>query len=324
MSRNSYADHPKETAGPQQEFSPSVLTAIITHNGAAELSGTLEALRGAASWPCPVFIVDNASKDRTVDLLEKFAYPGLELLSLERNAGVAGALNVALEKAGDASAKWLFILDQDSRCSPGCLDVLFREAESLHESDRRTGAVCPVARSRKFPENIHMPYRWNGTRLTPVEFGEAEALEIDSTITSGTMYLVKALEDVGGFKEKYFIDFVDHECHLRMRSAGWKIYWIRRAALAHSLGKHQEMTPEGLWIEHEPWRYYYMMRNMIDGHHSFGGYKAVFAFLRDALRHARMLRRYGRSSNKCIWFMLKGMFHGFLGKLGPLAPRNRL
>ena len=322
MSRNMSPDYQKVPARPHKDFLPSVLTAIITHNGVAEISETLEALRWAASWPCPVFIVDNASTDQTIDLIDKLDYPDLELLSLERNAGVAEALNIALDKARKSSSKWLFILDQDSRCVPGCLDVLFREAELLHESDRRTGAVCPVARSRKFPESIHMPYIWTGTRLMQVESGESEVLEIDSTITSGTMYLVEALENAGGFKQEYFIDFVDHECHLRMRRAGWKIFWISRAGLEHSLGKHQEMTPEGLWIEHEPWRYYFMTRNMIHGYYSFGGCRAVSAFLGDALRHSRMLRRYGRSSNKCIRHMLKGILHGFLGKLGPLAPRN--
>ncbi len=144
-------------------------------------------------------------------------------------------------------------------------------------------------------------------------------MEIDSTLTSGTLYSTAALLSVGGFRESYFIDFVDHECHLRLRRAGWKLWWVPGAVLYHDLGKTQRLTAQGLWIEHEPYRYYYMARNMLEGHRRLGGMGAALLLGAEIARHAWRLQRYGRRPALCAAYIGKGILHAMLGKSGRLG-----
>jgi rhamnosyltransferase len=143
-------------------------------------------------------------------------------------------------------------------------------------------------------------------------------LPIDSSISSGSLYRVAALQEIGGFREEYFIDFVDHECHLRLRRAGWSIWWDRESTLYHKLGKLQKMTKEGLWIEHAPFRYYYMARNMTEGYWRLGGLRALVNIEIEIFRHIGRLRRFGQDPNRCTYYIFRGLKDAFLGKSGPL------
>jgi rhamnosyltransferase len=79
------------------------------------------------------------------------------------------------------------------------------------------------------------------------------------------------------------------------------------------------MTDSGLWIEHEPYRYYYMARNMTEAHLRIGGPVSMLMFWRDLCRHAVRLYAHGRRPCAGIYFMLKGCLDALIGKSGPLA-----
>ena len=303
-----------------EELTSPVLAAVVTYNAQAHIQDCLTALRGAGSWPVPVYVVDNASTDQTRDLIQGMAIPELALDELPENRGVAAAFNLILGQAERIGARWVLLLDQDSRCHPQCLDILFEHAEALLQAGNNVGALCPTVYSRKFPQIVHMPYIWDGRYLQHVELGpEHDTVRVDSGISSGTLYSVQALLDVGGFREDYFIDFVDHECHLRLANAGWEMWWIRKAFLEHELGTWQKMTPEGLWIEHQPFRYYYIVRNMLHGRKLHGGYLSMLSFLNELRKHVSKMRRYGQAPNTCIFYMLKGIVHATRSRFGPLA-----
>ncbi len=296
-----------------------ILCAMVTFNGRESVSRSIKALSRAASWPFPVLIVDNDSSDDTVEIISALSQPGLSIERLQENIGVAGAYNLILERAKSRGFRWLFILDQDSLCVPGCLELLHEQAEALIREGEKLGAVCPTVFSRHFPDVVHPPYEWDGTYLRMLVYPkDQERVRVCSGISSGTLYLVKALDQVGGFRENFFIDFVDHDCHLRLHRVGWKMWWIRQAMLGHELGTRQQMTPDGLWIEHEPFRYYYIARNSLSGFMKYGGYRGSILFLNDLRKHVLKLRRYGRSPGASIMYMIKGIFHGLAGRFGPM------
>jgi len=303
--------------------SGKVLTLIVTYEGAETVRQTIEScISSFHTVAGPVLVIDNASKDDTVSRVTSVSFPGLEIVSLRENLGVAKAYNMGIEKAEKIGAEWLFILDQDTACGPCCVGLLLKTAGHLMERGEKVGAVCPTAKSRRFPANIHPPYVWTGRGLVPVN-GLKSGLSggpaaIDSSMTSGTLYRVEALASVNGFREEYFIDFVDHECHIRLRQAGWSVWLDNRAEIYHRLGKIERITDEGLWIEHEPFRYYYMMRNMIEGNWRLGGLRPLVFFGVDACRHIQRLRRYAEAPDKCIRYILKGVWDAVWGRSGRL------
>jgi rhamnosyltransferase len=298
-----------------KEIYTSVLVAIITYNGQASISRTIQLLKKASAVPLETIIIDNASTDETCHIVSQFKE--IPILRLNKNYGLGFAYNKAIEYATRCEKQWLILLDQDSECQAKCVDILIQYVHVLKQNGYFVGAICPSVYSRKYPGCLHKPYNWNGRYFLPAPYDSNETnfiRQIDSPISSGTLYSVDALQNIGGFREDYFIDFVDHECHLRMKKFNWSLWWAQDAHLSHELGSIQKMTDNGLWIEHEPWRYYYMARNMYATYVQHGGYAALWPYFSIVFNHISSLRKYSQTSNSCLWNIMKGISHGILGK----------
>jgi rhamnosyltransferase len=304
----------------------NVFTTIVTFNGAATIKKTLQACHRTAAQHGPIFILDNASKDDTLGIIHSMKLSRVWISRQTKNIGVAAAYNLALNEARRIGARWLFILDQDSQCDSNCLEILLSGVDLVETYHSSIGALCPTVINSKFPAVVHYPLRWERSRLEPINVEVSDKkprqiVPVDSSITSGTLYSVKALTAVQGFCEKYFIDFVDHECHMRLRKKGFDLFWIPSARIHHYLGLHQIVTPQGLWIEHPPYRYYYMVRNMLEGYKRLAGLRALMFFILDAIQHYRRIWHYGQAPVVTLKYILKGALHAGFRKFGALDER---
>ncbi len=72
-----------------------------------------------------LIIVDDASQDRTVEIVCSFNDERIKLIRHETNQGPGGARNTALEVA---KGKWVTVLDADDQYLPNRLEVLVRAA----------------------------------------------------------------------------------------------------------------------------------------------------------------------------------------------------
>ena len=299
-----------------------VLILIVCYNGAKTILNTVQSCLITVKSDY-VLAVDNGSTDPTLTILKSIQDKRFEIISMGYNSGLGTAFNLGVTAAHGMGAKWLYILDQDSVLAAGCLEKLFQTAQCLLKHIPSVSAISPTVRCRAYPEIIHYPLKWNGKRLQPEIYGKkssfSEAVQVDSPISSGTLYRVDALKTIGGFNESYFIDFVDHDCHLRLRKAGFTLWWAKNAEIFHQLGAIQRMTDRGLWIEHEPFRYYYMARNMTEGYRRIGGLMSMLMFWWDISRHIVRLHAYGRHPCAGIYYILRGCFDAIIGKSGALA-----
>ncbi len=166
------------------------------------------------------------------------------------NLGVAAALNLGLEQAVQSGCRWLLTLDQDTRCYPQLVETLLRVGESCDPRPVVIGGNYFDSQSQRMK--------------VPVD-GEAECLEQKTVITSGCLVDVDLAMAVGGFREDYFIDQVDHEFCLRMRAHGHRVAISRKPVMDHSVG-----DPGGAWVpllgtlpNHPPLRKYYIARNTV-------------------------------------------------------------
>ncbi len=300
-----------------------VLIAVVTHNGAQTIGELLDSLpRAAGAVSCDLMVLDNNSSDDTLEKLRIRQDFSLSICAFGNNLGVGRAYNFALKEAAKKKIKWLFLLDQDSVCTEKCLEILVQNGNALLDKSFPVGAVFSTPKSLFYPRIIHYPYRLKNWSLVPATSPEADLSPVESGISSGTLYRVQALESSGGFRESYFIDFVDHECHLRMAQHGWEMRWSHQAVIFHRLGSKQTMYPDGLWIEHEPFRYYYMARNMSHGYYRLGGLKALLSFWAQARRHMQLVLKRNSQPGKCVKYFIKGLIHAAQGKSGPLYPGN--
>lgn len=205
-----------------------------------------------------VFIVDNGSPSDTLEPIRRLAkaVANISLIINEENLGIAEALNIGIRHArAAASPQWIVTFDQDSTPTDGMIEVMLSAAKI--ESDRSLVAIIA-------PSHID---RSSGARLESGSLNSHQGLrEVTSTLTSGNLVNVEALDRVGLFDTSFFIDYVDHEFCLRCRSHGYSIVEVESAKLLHSLGEFRSSKVLGMTINashHNPLRRYYITRNRL-------------------------------------------------------------
>lgn len=174
----------------------------------------------------------------------------LHVIENQTNLGVAAALNQGLSLALNQGSQWLLTLDQDTVCYPDIVETL------LH-----TRANCELA-----------PAVIGGNYLDPrngknkvAEDRTGTWLEQKTVITSGCLVDVAIAHHIGGFRDNFFIDQVDHEFCLRMRAQGRRVIISRKPVMMHSVGEPDgpRLPFLGALPSHPPLRKYYITRNSL-------------------------------------------------------------
>ncbi len=292
---------------------------ITAFNGESTIAETLAAIARQSLPPHQIVVIDNASTDNTVGIIHGLGLENLRVIRNATNLGVGKAFNTGLAFASENKYEKLWIIDQDTFCETRCLENLLRAGSDLENQDNDLAALFPLARSKPCPEIILAPYFWRKTGFENAVMPKNTAiLQVDSSITSGTLYSVDALQKVDGFREDYFIDCVDHECHMRLIKKGYRNFWVTNAQVLHELGRPEKDGYGEIMFVHPSWRHYYMCRNMTACYWKLGGLKAVLSFWREALRLMKRLESIKGQVESSRGFFLKGILDAMRGKFGPL------
>ena len=166
------------------------------------------------------------------------------LIRNEANLGISASLNIAIEYFLQNNYTWLLTLDQDSCCDKNMVLELFK-----NEVSQNVGLLAPKI------IDINNP----NSRKHNIK--EEHAL---SYITSGSVINVQIAKSIGGFDEKLFIDYVDHEFCFRLTVKGYKMIYSHEALLYHEIGKtsvHSFLGRKVYTTNHPPFRLYFLFRN---------------------------------------------------------------
>jgi GT2 family glycosyltransferase len=107
---------------------------IVTYNGKPWIEKCL-----ASCGSNPVVMIDNNSKDDTVDFVKE-NFPSVIILEQEENLGFGAANNLGMRYALDHKADAVFLLNQDAYLRPGCLQNLWK----THQEFPAYGLLSPI------------------------------------------------------------------------------------------------------------------------------------------------------------------------------------
>lgn len=225
---------------------PPVDVGVVTWN-TAEL--TVRALRHLLDTDqgvdLRVLVRDNASTDGTADAIER-AVPEAEVDRGSVNLGFAAGVNTIISRA---SSPWFLALNSDAWPRPGAVGRLVATAK--HHPD--TAAIAPrlerpdgtlehsthpfpsltvaatmaIGGDRWFPrwvrDRLLLEGTWDHDRPRRVDWAVGAALLIRRT----------ALDDIGGFDERFFMYAEDLAWCWEARRHGWSIRFDPEAAVIH-------------------------------------------------------------------------------------------
>lgn len=292
---------------------PATVAVVTVFNPPASLLTNCEALLRECSG---VVVVDDGTKQPDDSSFDALRALGCSVVRLERNMGIAAALNAGVKHAKSLYPELDFVLtmDQDSLIQSGYVQALEKAAAIAQSSGLMVGMVAPA-------EVSGLPKRAR-TLPSGVTVG-------DEPVQSGLLIPSASLETVGPFNESLFIDGVDSEFYLRAKTAGLVCVIAKDAGLNHSLGQlvPARIGPLSLKWRGQPllirtaasWRYYYIVRNrifLVRQYLPTQPYWALRGVVLD-LRHLFLVSVLAEDRRARLSAAFRGAKDGFRGRLGP-------
>lgn len=217
-----------------------------------------------------IIIVDNASNEYCRSQLRDFSSScKATLVENYTNEGVGKALNQAAALAIEAGYKWILTFDQDTIV----FDNLFATLVSVYRSGKGDFSIIgsnywSCIKKRPFKKCNQDPHRLFINRRT--------------IITSGTLLNLSLYKNIGDFREDYFIDSIDHEYCLRIRSLGLPIVMGCNIVMQHSIGYENSKNKPLIAFQHAAFRKYYMTRNTLVTMKQYWFHEPAWCFLQFA------------------------------------------
>lgn len=196
-----------------------------------------------------LYVIDN-SEIKNPELISIIkTYPQIKYIANNGNVGLAIALNKGASLAVNDGFKWLLTMDQDSKANLDMLSLM-REAIYNLKPTQQIGILSP----------------FHSDKHNHCTINKDELVEVFAVMTSGNLLNLEAYKQAGPFMNKFFIDYIDIEYCLRLRTLGYKIFQANQAVLDHNLGSITEHSLLGKKIgtsNHSPIRRYYITRNSL-------------------------------------------------------------
>lgn len=251
-----------------------------------------------------LYIVTNSNNEPIEQIINSFQTINIKIIINKNNIGIASALNQAIELAILDGFDFLLMMDQDSKVSDSLVTAMTNE----FNNDELIGILAPFVVHERNPKIPH-----NSNR---------EPIQV--AMTSGSMIRLSIIKKIGKLLDDFFIDYVDQEISLRMKSNGFKIYQLNNVFVFHKLGNIVEKKMFGKKIfpmNYKPIRLYYKTRNRF---YVYKMYKGIFSdFIKeDRLNFFKEIIKiilFEKKRLKKLYMILKGFYHykiGILGKLG--------
>jgi GT2 family glycosyltransferase len=200
---------------------PLITILIITWNRKEDILETLHSIYEQAYQNFEIIVVDNGSNDGTVDTLSQ-AYPGVKVVSLDRNMGVSVGRN-----AGIAIAQGEMILCLDSDASLG-RDTL-NNMICRFQAEPRVGVINSKI-VNAYTKTLDGPGWVYSSKQKAQQHKEFLSFSFSE---GGAAIRREVFDQVGLFWDYLFFGCEGQEFSLRVWDAGYKILYYPDAIIYH-------------------------------------------------------------------------------------------
>lgn len=210
---------------------------LVTHNSAAHIEASLGSLLSDPDGPDEIIVVDNASTDGTVGIVERL---GVKLVTLDENHGFAYGCNLG---ASLTRGPVVAFLNPDTEPEHGWLPPLVAAI-----GRPGVGAAMPVMdltyrRGHWFTSRSALTYlgfAWSTDSGDPIP---PDLGEIEVPFASGAAFVMERslFDHLGGFRDEYFLYLEDVDLGWRLRLMGLRSIQVPDSRVSHDyeFGRHE-------------------------------------------------------------------------------------
>lgn len=248
----------------------SVAIVVVTYNRADLLERLLLGLGRLETPADAVIVVDNASTDRTAEVLAASTLAGLAVVTSLDNLGGAGGFHAGVQAAWRGGYDRIWLMDDDVVPAPDCLTVLLAQDPTISDCLMavREGARGDLAEYAALRFDLTNPLRIKPKTASvvstyPTRAAMPERVELENVAFEGFMIRRSVVDDIGLPDASFFIFYDDVDYALRIRATGRRIWGIRDARLIRQIDFSQQHDLAG-------WKGFYMYRNLFAVHFRYG------------------------------------------------------
>jgi len=243
---------------------------IVNTNNRALLEACLESIyKNAHHITFEVIVVDNNSNDGTVEMVQK-RFPQVLLIVNENKLGFAENYNKALRQR--KASRYSLLLNEDTVVLPEALDKMVEFMDEHPEAGAvgcqllfPDGTIQPSTHSfptlpfcffnafhfKSLVPNTETVRKYLGKSLERIyqRYGSYNQIrEVDSVLAACILVREEVIKDVGLLDERFFLYFEEPDWCLRIKRAGWKIYFTSSAQVIHYLQQTRKQNPSRFFV----------------------------------------------------------------------------
>lgn len=229
---------------------------IVNWNTKGLLKNCLKSIyKHTSNLDYEVLVVDNASSDGSVEMIEK-EFPQVKLIKNEENVGFARANNQAIRKS---KGRYILLLNPDTLI----LNQAIEKMVDFMIKNKKVGILGPKifgkdgslqiscyrfdSLSTLFSTNIFFNKLGKGYSYKKFDFNQTKKVDI----VTGACLLTKreVIEDIGFLDEDFFIYSEDADWCFRAKKKDWEVVFYPTAEIIHFGGASCEKIQEEASIE---------------------------------------------------------------------------
>lgn len=200
-----------------------------------------------------VWVVDNASTDGTVELLEDL-FPQVHLIANPHNPGFGAANNQGMQAAAAYTPRYYFLLNPDTLVRRGalgqlvgCLEerpnagmagarLVYGDGRFQHSAFYFPGLAQLAFDLLPLPSRLYES-RLNGRYARTYYHPQNPPFKIDHPLGATMLVRANVAEATKGFDESFFMYCEEIDWCWRIREGGWEIYSVPSAEIVHYSGE---------------------------------------------------------------------------------------
>lgn len=223
----------------KQARPPLVCAVVLNWNRKSDALECADSLLGCSYCNLRVIIVDNASRDGSMDAFRK-EYGRNKIVSLISNRTNGGyvANNLGIGRALEMGAKYALIINNDATIEKGALGKLVATAEKMPQAAIVAPLIVQKGDRRRVWSAGTDFNNWifkaslMGVGDDASRYGSRR--EIPLAVGAAILVRCKAIGEVGLLDEKYFAYYEETKWEILMKRAGWKIVLEPWAVVLHA------------------------------------------------------------------------------------------